>query len=168
MRSSRATVLSAAGCVVATTLTILLFMAAVASCATGAAARFQLEVLDGREDSVYYSTEILPGDSFELHYTHSVSKSPVYGGFQVTQDGSIQPLYTVYRAYGPGLPWPSDEHTRRDDGALQISHEDELPRDELRVWVSPLTSDRLEIHDDVVELSAGSDEPRLVVIRLRS
>jgi len=157
-----------ARCVLSTTLAILLLISVFASCATGDTAALQLEVRDGRKDALYYSTEMTPGDSFELHYIHSVSKSPVYGVFQVTQDASIQPLYTVYRAYGPGLPWPSDDHTRRDDGALQISHENELPRDELRVWVSPLTSDQLKLKDDVVELSAGSDEPRLVVIRLRN
>ncbi|TVR90965.1 MAG: DUF1850 domain-containing protein [Spirochaetaceae bacterium] len=167
MRRSSAAAPSAGCCIVHGTLALLILSVGLSACATEAEAKLQLEVLYGRDNAYYYSIDVEPGDTFELHYVHSVSKSPVFGGFQITPDAYIQPLYTVYRAHGPGLPWPSDEHTRREDGALQITHEAELPREELRVWVSPLTSDRLEIHGDVVELSANSDQPRLVVIRVR-
>ncbi len=146
---------------------LLLVGLALTACVNRNTATLRLEVRDGRESTRYYSTDVVPGETFELHYIHSVSKSPVFGGFQVTTDGQMQPLYTIYRAHGPGLPWPADEHTRTPDGALQITHESEPPRDEIRVWVSKLTADRLEIHDDVVELSEGSDQPRLVVIRVR-
>ncbi len=167
MRRSSAAAPSAGCRIVHGAFALLVLSVGLSACAGSDVSRLQLEVLLGRDTAYYYSTDVVPGDTFELHYIHSVSQSPVFGGFQITPEAHIQPLYTVYRAHGPGLPWPSDEHTRRDDGALQISHEAEPPREELRLWVSPLTADRLRIHDDVVELSASSDQPRLVVIRVR-
>lgn len=166
MRAGSAAALSAARCVLHVTCAVILLGVGLTACATRSALAPQLEVLYGREEALHYSKSLAPGETFELYYIHSVSKSLVYGGFQVTQNGSIQPLYTVYRAYGPGLPWAADEHTRTQDGALRISHEDELPRDELRMWVSSLNAARLVVGDEVLELSTGTDQARLVVIRL--
>lgn len=126
----------------------------------------RLEILDPRTDTLLMSLPIEPGDSFELRYTHSVSKSPVVGLFSVTSDSRIQPVHTHYRAYGPGLPWATELYTRAEDGSMLVSHEGEAPREELRLWVSALTADTMMLGDRVVELGAGNDAPALRVLRI--
>ncbi len=118
-------------------------------------------------------TEILaaktdPGDVFDLSYTHSVSNSRVTGRFRVTDDGGLEPVSTTFRSFGPGLPWGSGEHLERLDDGSMVVHHDEPARDELRIWVSPLTDDTISLGEHFVHVSRQALEPFLIVISVRS
>ncbi len=119
---------------------------------------------------VHYAIPCLPGDVFTLAYRHSVSKSMVYGTFALTQRGGIKPLTTSFSSFGPGLPWLDEgvEHTIAD-GKFTVQH-DEEPREEIRLWVSPLTEDSISLNGVTYGLASLADEPvllRIHVVRRR-
>ncbi len=109
-----------------------------------------------------------PGDVLDLSYTHSVSNSRVTGRFRITDDGGLEPVHTTFRSFGPGLPWSSGEHLERLDDGTMIVHHDEPARDELRIWVSPLTEDTICFGEHAVHVSRQASEPFLIVISVRS
>lgn len=125
-----------------------------------------LEVYSPQQGSVLLRREVAAGDTFSLEYLHSVSKSPVTGTFEVTETARITPLTTKFRAFGPGLPWPSegDRHVI-EDNAILVFH-DEPDRDELRIWISPATEDTLLLGHERVKMSDWSSDTLLVVIRV--
>lgn len=115
---------------------------------------------------VRYREAVSPGDLFWLTYVHSVSKSVVSGSFRVTDDALIEPVDTVFRAFGPGLPWtPDADYRRLDDGSMLVRHH-EPARSEIRVWVSPLTRDRLTLKGSEIDLSADAERATLIEIRI--
>ncbi|TVQ37656.1 MAG: DUF1850 domain-containing protein [Spirochaetaceae bacterium] len=119
------------------------------------------------EDGERFRSTVVPGDTFTLTYVHSVSRSVVSGSFRITDDALIEPVDTVFRSFGPGLPWtPGAEVDRLEDGAMVVRH-DEPPRREIRVWVSPLTLDRLSLGPHEIDLTAGADRATLIDIRVR-
>ena len=117
--------------------------------------------------AVGFRTQIVPGDSFSLTYVHSVSKSVVSGSFRITRDGGIQPVSTVFRSFGPGLPWtPDADYELLEDGSILVRHH-EPAREDIRLWVSPLTRERLSVKEHEIDLTAGSERETLIEIRVR-
>jgi hypothetical protein len=115
----------------------------------------------------YYSAPVRPDDTFTLAYVHSVSNAPVIGEFRVTSSGMLAPVSTAFRAFGPGMPWTVGiAYERLADGSILVRHEEE-PRDEIRLWVSPLTLDRFAVGDHEIDLTAGAEREVLVEIRVR-
>ena len=105
---------------------------------------------DGNE--LIAELQVAANDEFSLHYTHSVSNTPVSGEFRITPEGRIQPTVTRFVAFGPGLPWtPGTEH-RTDEAGRMVHAHDEDPRDELLLWVSELTAETITLGDEVVRL----------------
>jgi hypothetical protein len=88
------------------------------------------------------------------------------GTFALTGEGTIVPLTTVFRSYGPGLPMAGGgEHTTIENGLITVYHEED-PRKELRLWVSPQTGETLTLGSEDYDLAALSPEPMLVEITM--
>lgn len=114
--------------------------------------RYTLRVIRTGGDEVIAELPVSAGDEFSLHYTHSVSNTPVSGEFRITTDGRMEPTVTRFVSFGPGLPWtPGAEHRTDEEGRIVYSHFDD-PRDELLLWVSELTGETLVVGDTVVPL----------------
>ena len=124
-----------------------------------------LLVKDPRNEAVYYNVEVKSGDIFTFTCRNSVSKSVVTGTFMITGEGLIEPLTTVFTAYGPGLPIDFMEEYVIEDGAVTIFHKEE-PRENIRLWVSPQTEETIYLHNQVYPLSTLSESPLLLQIYL--
>ncbi len=118
-------------------------------------------------ETVILAARVAPGDVFDLSYTHSVSNSRVTGRFRVTDDGGLLPVTTTFRSFGPGLPWSSGEELELLADGTMIVHHDEPARENLRIWVSPLTEDSLTLGELEVSLTTGTSGPSLVEISTR-
>jgi hypothetical protein len=115
----------------------------------------------------YLAAPVGPDDTFALDYVHSVSNSPVTGVFRVTSRGMIEPVRTVFRSFGPGMPWMTGtDYERLEDGSIVVRH-DEAPRAEINLWVSPLTQDRFTFKSHVLDLTADTEHAFLIEIRIR-
>lgn len=126
--------------------------------------QWQLIIEAPKHEEVIYAIPVVEGDVFQLSYQHSVSKQEVSGEFKITDLGRIKPLATIFDSYGPGLP-DSDEAVRveLDNGSFVVYHE-EKPRQDIGLFVAPLTKDRLYIHDQEYDLTYYSSEPILLKI----
>lgn len=105
-----------------------------------------LLIEDPRTGKQYYTIPVSPGDLFTLTYRNSVSKSVVIGTFAITGARLIEPLTTAFTSYGPGLPFDFMEDHQIKDGVITVFH-DEEPRPELRLWVTPLTEEKITINN---------------------
>ncbi len=113
---------------------------------------------------MHYAVPCRRGDVFTLSYRHSVSRSMVYGTFELTPEGKIRPLTTSFSSFGPGLPWldESVSHTFTD-GKFIVQHTED-PREDIRLWVSPLTEDSISLNGINCELALLAQEPLLLKI----
>ena len=142
----------------------LLLLSSVLPAAAARSTSWTLVVSAPHQGAVLYRASVCPGDIFLLTYVHSVSKSVVSGSFRVTDDALIEPVDTVFRSFGPGLPWtPDADYRRLDDGSMLVRHH-EPARSEIRVWVSPLTRDRLTLKGSEIDLTADAERATLIEI----
>jgi hypothetical protein len=111
-----------------------------------------------------YSITVKPNDQFTLSYTHSVSGRPVSGTFIITSRGDIKPFSTEFDSYGPGLPVPDDSTEYEIKDGLIIVYHDEEPRDRIRLFVSPLTGEKLIINGIEYDLTFHQEKPLLMEI----
>jgi hypothetical protein len=105
-----------------------------------------LVIEDPRTGVQYYSISVVPGDCFTLTCRNSVSKSVVKGSFAINNSRQIVPLTTAFTSYGPGLPFDFMEEYQIKDGVVPVFH-DEEPREELRLWVTPLTEEMVSLNN---------------------
>ncbi len=126
--------------------------------------KLQLIVEAPREDRVIYSIPIEYGDVFEMSYLHSVSKQAVQGSFEITETGKIKPLTTKFDSFGPGLPeLDSSVNYDLQNGKFVVYHEED-PREEIRLFVAPLTDDRLLLDGKEYPLTTHFESPALLKI----
>ena len=126
----------------------------------------ELRVFAAGDGDLLFSAAVSENKHFTISYHHSVSSSPVTGMFSVNKDCTITPVYTRFTSFGPGLPWTAGdetEYTRFEDGTVQVDHPLEA-RNELRLWVSPLTRDVLAVGGSTVPLTQWSDREKLILI----
>jgi len=151
--------------------TILLIMAFILLVYNGVfvekSADWELVVADPRSEVVYHCISAQPADVFTLSYRHSVSNSMVYGTFELTEEGFIQPRTTTFSSFGPGLPWLDDSVVHIVEEGQIIVYHDEPPRESLRLWVTPLTGETLTLHGQTYPLSGLEEKPVLVEIAMR-
>lgn len=111
-----------------------------------------------------YSITVEPNDQFALSYTHSVSGRPVSGTFIITDRGKIKPLSTEFDSFGPGLPdLEVSTMYEMKDGLILVYH-DEEPREQIRLFVSPLTGEMLIINGEEYDLTSHQENPLLLEI----
>lgn len=125
-----------------------------------------LVIEDPRNSYVYYTIETKQDSIFSLCYTHSVSASPVEGTFITEPGGTIKPLSTTYTSFGPGLPMDAYEIYTIENGLITIYHENEEPRESIRLWVSPLTDETLYFEGKIYPLGSLSESHLLIEIYL--
>ena len=111
-----------------------------------------------------YSITVKPNDQFALSYTHSVSRRPVSGTFIITDRGEIKPLSTEFDSFGPGLPDLEVSTVYEMKDGLIIVYHDEEPREQIRLFVSPLTGERLIINGIEYDLTSHQEKPLLLEI----
>lgn len=126
---------------------------------------WELVVEEPGEDLILYRFRAAPGSIFMLQYRHSVSNSLVEGLFLLTEEGYITPLTTTYTSFGPGLPMEQFERYTIEEGRIVVSHSAES-REELRLWVSPLTKETLIFDKKEYPLHIFSTEPKLITIQV--
>ncbi len=120
------------------------------------------------EGEVIYRIPVKEGQEFALKYTHSVTQRPVEGTFLITADKKIKPLTTSYDAFGPGLPYldGSLEYTL-EEGLITVFHVEE-PRENIRLFASPLTGEVLRVEGRDYDLGNLRPEPFLLEIAPRA
>jgi hypothetical protein len=125
---------------------------------------WQLVVRASALDEINYTFPVEKNDRFDLSYIHSVSNRPVSGTFVITDRAKIKPLTTKFDSFGPGLPDldSSIEYEIRD--GLIIVYHDEDPREQIRLFVSPLTGEKLIIHGKEYDLTFRKESPLLIEI----
>ena len=69
---------------------------------------------------VLYERQVVPGDEFEIRYTHSVARTLVVERFRITRDGQILLYETVYQDFGAGLPSELDEGAQVEVGPAGV------------------------------------------------
>ncbi len=146
---------------------VLVIAGVLGGCGTARHHAFVLEIISAQDGDILHAVPVRANETFEFTYVHSVSKSPVTGVFGVHADGKIQPIKTVFIAYGPGMPWAEDKYERGLDGSIQVWQTDAPARDELRIWVSTITQDTFAMHETTIALASVDRPTRLVVIRIR-
>jgi len=130
-------------------------------------ATWQMIVEAPRQNKILYSIPVKKGESFVLSYIHSVSKQPVKGTFSFTAQGKIKPLTTEFDSFGPGLPVvDGSTDYSLEDGIITVYHQEE-PRDNIRLWVSPLTKEKITINGKQFDLTSFQQEPLLLNIYLQ-
>jgi hypothetical protein len=146
---------------------LLLAGAVLFICLIQANTSLRLIIEDPRSGAVHYAVPCRPGEVFTLSYRHSVSSSMVYGTFELTWDGKIRPLTTSFSSFGPGLPWLDESVTHSfADGKFTVQHRED-PREDIRLWVSPLTEDSISLNGITYELALLTPEPLLLRIYVR-
>jgi hypothetical protein len=65
------------------------------------------------------------------------------------------------------LPWTGSADCELRDGLIVVHHR-EPPRESLRLWVSPLTGERLTIGAQEIDLTAWCEQPLLLELSLTS
>ncbi|MBP2641465.1 MAG: hypothetical protein H6Q66_2416 [Firmicutes bacterium] len=75
------------------------------------------------------------GDTFSLHFIHSVHKTPVWENFVVENEGQITLVSTEFESYGVGMPFLPEEGTfeRKDNKILLTNLRREFARIPARV-----------------------------------
>ncbi len=126
---------------------------------------WQMIVKDPRSDIIYYSIPVKTMEEFTLIYRHSVSLSTVEGTFLITPEGRIKPLTTTFSTYGPGLPVDYAERYSIEDGLITV-HSEEEPREEIRLWVSPQTEEKITLQGRVYDLAGLSESNLLLEITI--
>ncbi len=117
-----------------------------------------------KENQYLYSIPVESSDYFEMTYTHSVTKQTVQGLFIITELGEIKPHSTTFDSFGPGLPeLDGSLEYEITDGKFVVYHDDE-PREEISLFVSPLTGDRLYLHGQKYDLTSHFEKPILLRI----
>lgn len=129
---------------------------------------WQLIVRASALDEIIYTFPVEKNDRFDLSYIHSVSNRPVSGTFVITDRAKIKPLTTKFDSFGPGLPDldSSIEYEIRD--GLIIVYHDEDPREQIRLFVSPLTGEKLIIHGKEYDLTFRKESPLLIEIFIQT
>jgi hypothetical protein len=122
-----------------------------------------LVIEDPRTGTEYYSLSVKPGDRFTLTCRNSVSKSLVKGNFMINDQRQIQPLTTSFTSYGPGLPFDFMEEYQIKEGIITVFH-NELPREELRLWVTPLTEEMVTFNNRDYPLGSLTETNLLLTI----
>lgn len=126
----------------------------------------ELVIYDSGNEAVLARVPVDPEDVFTLSYRHSVSNSMVKGTFACTAEGQIRPLTTTFLSFGPGLPLTGAETGGTvENGKIVVRHSPEL-REEIRLWASLLTEERLAVGGRVLDLFEAGGDPRLVIIFL--
>ena len=122
-----------------------------------------LVIEDPRTGDQYYSISVRPGDHFTLTCRNSVSKSIVKGSFMVDHNRHIKPLTTAFTSYGPGLPFDFMEEYQIKEGIITVFHDQES-REDLRLWVTPLTEERITLNNRDYPLGALTETNLLLTI----
>ena len=126
-------------------------------------ATWYLLIEDPRSETLYYRIAITGGDTFKLTCRNSVSKSLVTGTFGVTDEGLLNPIQTSFTAYGPGLPFDFMEEYQIEEGIIIVFH-DEEPREDLRLWVTPLTEEMVTLKNSNYPLGSLTETNLLLTI----
>jgi len=62
-----------------------------------------LQIIDYQKNKILWERKVTAGDTFNIKYLHSVTKTPVIEFFKI-KDGKILLTGTEYESYGAGLP----------------------------------------------------------------
>ncbi|GEM_PF-1119867 len=125
---------------------------------------WHLVVRAPKYDRMLYSIPVEGEDVFHMVYVHSVSGQRVEGSFKITDRGLIKPLTTEFDSFGPGLPvFDRSVEYEIKNGSFIVYH-DEEPRQELSLFVAPLTGDQLLLHGEKYDLTSHYENPVLVQI----
>jgi hypothetical protein len=117
-----------------------------------------------REGETLYRLPIKAGQVFELEYTHSVTGRIVRGSFEITGEKRIKPLTTRFDTFGPGLPYLDGSLRYVVENGMYIVFHEEDPREDIGLFVSPLTGEALLLAGKRWELGNLRDAPLLVRI----
>ncbi|MGM0689107.1 MAG: DUF1850 domain-containing protein [Bacillota bacterium] len=115
-------------------------------------------------EQAIHTIPIRENDNITLSYTHSVSGRPVSGTFVITDTAKIKPYSTEFDSYGPGLPEPGDPGSHEIKKDLFVIYHKEEPREQIRLFVSPQTEERLVVHGKAYDLTSQLEGPLLLEI----
>jgi len=125
---------------------------------------WQLIVRAPALEQTIFTIPIRENDNIKLSYTHSVSGRPVSGTFFITSTAKIKPFSTEFDSYGPGMPEPDESGNYEIKNDLFVIYHEEEPRDQIRLFVSPQTEERLVVHGKTYDLTSQQEGPLLLEI----
>ena len=105
-----------------------------------------------REGETLYRLPVKAGQVFELEYIHSVTGRIVRGSFEITGEKKIKPLTTRFDTFGPGLPYLDESLNYVVENGVFIVFHEEDPRDDIGIFVSPLTREVIVLAEERWEL----------------
>ena len=109
--------------------------------------------------------ELGKNNTFSLHYTHSVEKTPVVETFTILENGTLLLTSTRYRSYGVGLPsLPEEGRLTIADGWFLLEGLHREYRD-IRVRVGPEAELLVEYDQKSFPLYQWYPPGSLVIIR---
>jgi hypothetical protein len=123
-----------------------------------------LEVKSRAEDRVFFLRRVAPGETFEIHYIHSVEKIPVAGRFAVTAAGAIRPVETRFASFGAGLPYLQGEVALEKDTMRATAAVEDI--EVLTFFVSGFTRQQLHFGQERVAFGAQARDGDVVEIRV--
>jgi len=69
-------------------------------------------ILNYNTKQILYLSNVKPGDTFSIIYTHSVNRSPIEDQFVVDSEYNIVLLKSIFKSFGAGVPSTSDNEMK--------------------------------------------------------
>ncbi|SFH91563.1 hypothetical protein SAMN05192551_104158 [Tindallia magadiensis] len=82
-----------------------------------------LQILDpAKDDQLLYQERIEPGNSFSIHWKHSVTKQPIIETYYIQQELTIGIREMLFNEHGPNLPAGPEGGTKWEikDGMFRV------------------------------------------------
>jgi hypothetical protein len=106
-----------------------------------------LQIVVRKSGRTIFLEPVKPGEAFVLSYIHSVENTPVSGTFEITQEGRIEVIKTVFSSYGTGLPlFAPREQIHREKGKMVVNHENEI-MEKIPLVVVEITKQRVHFRN---------------------
>jgi len=123
----------------------------------------KLLVIEMNTGRILYHTNVKPGDTFSISYTHSINKSPVDDILEIQRDYSLLLKKTIFRAFGVGIP-SELENDQKMTVYADRTEIDNINRQikECLVFVGVVADHRFRVHDDLIHLNHLTKPQRTV------
>lgn len=128
----------------------------------------KLTLTDKKTGETIYFTDVKPGDTYTVSYTHSINKSPVDDVLEIQKDYSIMLKKTVFRAFGVGIPSETEggQTINVYDDRIEIDNIN-MPVKEHLVFVGVIADHTFTMHGQTLHLNELTQPQRTVQFEVR-
>lgn len=128
-----------------------------------------LTAADGTTGRIVYAVRMQPGDTFAIHYLHSVHKTPVEERYRISAEEEMVLERVVYASYGIGNPSGVEEGARfRMEGGKLILEGIDRRMKTFRLRIARIVgSQEIVIGGKSMPLSAWSPPGSVLVLEVK-